>query len=114
MAISSIVPDAEEFTKLPVEERAWVLISEAGGASANNLHLGNFLNPSAHHVRDGYPADSHPGVEAGLVSAFRWLESQGYLSPQGSSLDFFDMSPQGIEWYKSHPRIKSSALQVAR
>ncbi len=110
MAISSIVPSAEEFIKLPVDERAWVLVTEAGGASAKNLHLGNFLNPNAHHVRDGYPAQHHPAVEAGVIAAFKWLENRGYLSPEGSSPDFLQMSPQGAEWYRNHFRTASREL----
>lgn len=110
MKISEIFPDVNGFLGAPIDQRAWAVVSAAGGLTAKSLHLGNLLNPNTHLVRDGYSAQHHASVEASVIAAFNWLKAQSYLSPQNSSPDFLQLSPQGKEWYNNHPLTLSQKL----
>jgi len=110
MAISSILPNAQEFIKLPPEDRAWVLIAEAGGASAKGLNIHNLLLPGARVVLEGYPDEHHAAVTAAYRGAWQWLQNTDYLLPEGTSPDFLKISPQGIDWYERHPRTVARKL----
>ncbi len=110
MAISSIIPDAQHFIDLPPDERAWVLITEAGGPNAKDLHLGNLLNPNAHRVVDGYPGKFHDAIRAAYRGAYQWLLNTDYFTAD-SDPNFPRISPQGIEWYRRHLHTGSQELK---